>query len=74
MDTEGVIWMLLGAAFILCAIGLSLVKIDKDNLKESIHTNLGMALFRFSAYRWGAVFILSIIGIAFLSIGLGWLS
>ena len=74
MDTEGLIWMFLGTAFILCAISLSLVKIDKDDLKESIHRNPGMALFRFGAYRWGAVFILSIIGMAFLSIGLGWLS
>lgn len=74
MDTEGLIWMLLGTAFILSAIGLSLVKIDKDDFKESIHRNSGMAFFRFGAYRWGAVFILSIIGMAFLSIGLGWLS
>jgi hypothetical protein len=74
MESERVIWILLGGFFVLCAFGLSLIKIDKEELKNSIHTNPSMALFRYSAYRWGAVVVLSIIGIALLSTGLGWLS
>ena len=74
MESENVIWLFLGGLFLLCAIGLSLVKIDREQLKTSTHTNPGMALFRFGAYRWGAVTVLGVIGLVLLSIGFGWLS
>lgn len=74
MESDSIIWLFLGGFFLLCAIGLSLVRIDRGKLRASSHTNPGMALFRFGAYRWGAVMVLSVIGLVLLSIGFGWLS
>ena len=74
METERIIWLFLGGLFVLCAVGLALVKTDREQLKTSTHTNPGMALFRFGAYRWGAVTVLGAIGLVLLSISFGWLS
>ncbi len=74
MESDSIIWLFLGGLFLLCAIGLSLVRIDRGKLKASFHTNPGMALFRFGAFRWGAVVVFGTIGLVLLSIGLGWLN
>jgi hypothetical protein len=73
MESERIIWLFLGGYFVLCAMGLGFVKTDKEALKQSVHINPGMALFRFGTYRWDIVVVLSVIGISLLSAGLGWI-
>ena len=67
--------MLLIVAGVVAAVigaGLALAKVDPDELRKRSHTNPGMALYRFAAYRWGVVAIL--IGSGILMSALGWIS
>ena len=73
MESEQIIFKLLGVFALLCGVGLSFVTIDKTELNYKIHTMPGMALFRFPAYRWGAVLMCTLIGVFFLFLGFGWL-
>jgi hypothetical protein len=73
VEAEQVIFILLGIMAFLCGVGLSLVKIDKEELKSYIHTMPGLALFRFPAYRWFGVIFCIVISLLFLSLGFGWL-
>ena len=73
MESETLIWTLLGGMFLFVALALSLVTIDKNQLQDSTHSNPGMALFRFGIYRWGAVAVMGVIGLVLLSVSFGWL-
>ncbi len=73
MEPEQIIFIAFGIAALLCGVGLSLVKINKEELSGKIHTMPGMSLFRFPAYRWGAVAIFGVLGIFSISLGYGWL-
>ncbi len=72
MESEQAIWIVLGAFAILCGVGLAVAKLDKRELEESVHSNPGLALYRFSWYRWGAVLVCIGGGIIVLVEGLGW--
>jgi hypothetical protein len=73
MESEQVIFILLGIFALLFSIVLSFIKIDKNELTDKIHTMPGIALFRFPAYRWGTVIMGVILGILCISLGFGWL-
>ena len=73
MELEQMIFILFGVAALLCSVALSFVTIDKEELRGKTHTMPGMALFRFPAYRWGAVIMCAVIGIFSFSLGFGWL-
>jgi hypothetical protein len=52
---------LLPALFVLVGIALLCVRVDRDQLREKIHTNPGFALYRFRSFRYGAVAALFIL-------------
>ncbi len=70
MEADMTTWLVLGGMFVLAALGLSLVKVDKDSLESLSHKNPGMALFRFPLYRWSIVLILASAGLVSLLIGI----
>ena len=74
MESEQIIGVIAGCLVILLGIALVFVKIEKVGLENSSHTNPGLALFRFGAYRWGVVLVCFIVGVLLLSFGLGWLA
>ena len=39
METEQLVFFIIAGMALLAGVGLSLVKIDKDNLKSKIHTS-----------------------------------
>jgi len=53
-------WLLPGL-FALVGIGVLLVRVDPDQLREKIHTNPGFALYRFRVFRYGVAVALFII-------------
>lgn len=52
----------LGVIGVLIGIGLALAKIDPDELRKKSHANPGLALYRFTSYRWAVVVILFVFG------------
>lgn len=54
--------ILFGVIGVLIGIGLALAKIDPDELRKKSHTNPGLALYRFTSYRWAVVVILFVFG------------
>ncbi len=73
MATEQLTFILFSLVWFLIGIGLIFVKIDADNLKSKSHAMPGLALFRFSLFRWGAVLVCIIGSTIFLLLGLRWL-
>jgi ABC-type Co2+ transport system permease subunit len=71
METEQTITFVMGCLFMLVGVLLSLVKVDRERLLKSTHSNPGLALFRFPAYRWGMVAVLFVGGTVLILIGLG---
>jgi len=53
---------LFGIIGVVIGIGLTLAKIDSDELRKKSHTNPGLALYRFASYRWAVVVILIVFG------------
>jgi|GraSoiStandDraft_32_1057276.scaffolds.fasta_scaffold470344_2 hypothetical protein len=62
----------MGAFSLFVSFGLALVKINRSELEMKSRSNPGLALFRFSAYRWGAVLVCFVFGLFSLFVGLGW--
>jgi len=55
---------ILAGLFVLVGIALLFVRVDSERLREKIHTNPGLALYRFRVFRYGvaaALFILAAI-------------
>jgi hypothetical protein len=69
MDIEHLVRWLLVSLGLLTGVGLLLVRIDPDRLREKAHTNPGLALYRFRLFRYGvaaAAFIIA--AVAFLAL------
>jgi hypothetical protein len=62
--------IVVGVVLILVAIGLALAKIDPNELRKKSHSNPGVALYRFTAYRWAMVIILFALGL--VTLGFSW--
>ena len=70
--TEGELaWIsiVVGALFVLVAVGLALAKTDPDELSKKSRSHPGMALYRFATYRWAMVIILFASGLIILVSG-----
>jgi hypothetical protein len=69
MDIEHLVrWLLVGLGS-LVGVGLLVVRADPEQLREKLHTNPGLALFRFRAFRYGVAAVGFIIAtIAFLAL------
>jgi hypothetical protein len=53
MDIEQLVrWFLVGLG-LLVGVGLLLARVDPDQLREKMHTNPGLALYRFRVLRYG---------------------
>jgi hypothetical protein len=53
-------WLLPGV-FVLIGIGVLLVRAVPEQLREKIHTNPGIALYRFRVFRYGVAAALFIV-------------
>lgn len=71
METEKTITLVMGCLSLLIGVLLSFVKIDRERLIKGVHSNPGLALFRFPAYRWGMVAVLLVFGVVLVLVGLG---
>ena len=69
METEQTITLVIGCLFLLVGALLSFVKVDRERLVKKVHSNPGIALFRFPAYRWGVVAVLVFIGVVLVLVG-----
>ena len=73
MEGEQLNFLLFGIVWISIGVGLTFVKIDKKDLESKVHTMPGLSLYRVPAFRWTITIALIVVGIVFLSMGLGWL-
>ena len=55
METDRVLGWAMLFLFALVGVGLLLATIDRDSLKEKVHINPGLALFRFPTFRYAVV-------------------
>ena len=58
MEIEALLHWLLPTLFVLVGVGLIFVQVDPERLREKIHSNPGLALYRFRAFRYGAALTL----------------
>jgi len=65
--------LLIGISWILVGAGLAFADVNRSELLGRAHTMPGLSLFRFPAFRWGAVVVLIAGGALFLFNGLGWI-
>ena len=63
------ILMVAGVIVVLIGSGLACVRINPRELSKKSHTSPGLALFRFSAYRWGGVIVCLIVGVIMIVSG-----
>jgi hypothetical protein len=65
---DQVIFIVIGALFLFAGIGLAFVKIDKQALEKKSHSNPGLALYQYPAYRWTVVLVSIIAGATILAL------
>ena len=71
MSDEAFLWTMLGGLALIYGIGLAFVHVDNEELRKKAHTNPGLAIYRFPAYRWSVVLLCIVAGIGLLGVGLG---
>lgn len=62
MNTENSIGPILAVLFVLVGVAMLFVRVDRKQLREKIHTNPALALYRFPVFRYGtaaALFVLA---------------
>ncbi len=73
MNESQVLCVFFGSIAVLLGVALIFVRVDRSELSTKVHTNPGLALFRFPAWRWGMALVFIVGGLLLVIAGIGWL-
>jgi len=64
MLIQAPIGSIMAGLFVLAGVALLFVRVDSEKLREKIHTNPMLALYRFRVFRYGIAAVLFILAAA----------